>query len=605
MAAKPRTSTSVQEKARLGITALQAGDFRTAKLAFSEAVQADKRHPGLRFNLAMVEEGLGEIDAAARELCEALRLKPQMIEAARRLALIARRYVLDQPEALEPFGIKAALAFDELDRQPLVDLALRHLAGRPQLAPLLERVRSGDADGAARDLAGKRTGDLLRNDLFLAALEQGVVADPDVERLLTAVRRLVLLYLPDERLQDRALFAFLSVLEAQTALNEHVWAESEAERGALASLRLDAAALSAGNVDAAFQLLKGLLYRRLDQLDIGGLDADAAAGVRPKALAATVTSRLRVAAEEKALEAALPRLTPVTDPTSVRVAGQYQAHPYPRWASVQRPQAGSLRRALARYFAEERLSFMDQPFDVLIAGTGTGHQAALAQLAYGGMSRVLGVDISRPSLAYARRKANELALSGLELAEADILALPETGRRFEVVEAIGVLHHMADPFAGWRALRSVLKPGGIMLVGLYSATSRRNIKALREEPGYPGAGASDALARDYRAALMARGEGEPGVELMRSRDFYALSDFRDLVLHEHEVHMTLDDIERFLAENGLAFRGFTLTPHVFEHFRMHYKDDAWPGSFANWRHMEETHTSLFDGMYQFWCEATG
>ena len=34
-----------------------------------------------------------------------------------------------------------------------------------------------------------------------------------------------------------------------------------------------------------------------------------------------VASRLRVAAEEKALEAALPRLTPVTDPTSVVCSG--------------------------------------------------------------------------------------------------------------------------------------------------------------------------------------------------------------------------------------------------------------------------------------------
>ncbi len=34
------------------------------------------------------------------------------------------------------------------------------------------------------------------------------------------------------------------------------------------------------------------------------------------------------------------------------------------------------------------------------------------------------------------------------------------GRQFDLIECVGVLHHLGDPLAGWRVLVSLLKPGG-------------------------------------------------------------------------------------------------------------------------------------------------
>ena len=51
-------------------------------------------------------------------------------------------------------------------------------------------------------------------------------------------------------------------------------------------------------------------------------------------------------------------------------------------------------------------------------------------------------------------------MSGIEFAQADLLELGAIGRTFDVVECSGVLHHLADPFAGWRALLPLLRPGG-------------------------------------------------------------------------------------------------------------------------------------------------
>jgi len=52
--------------------------------------------------------------------------------------------------------------------------------------------------------------------------------------------------------------------------------------------------------------------------------------------------------------------------------------------------------------------------------------------------------------------------------------------RFDLVSASGVLHHLRDPLAGWEAASSRLAQGGLMRVGLYSATARRSITRARE-----------------------------------------------------------------------------------------------------------------------------
>ena len=62
-----------------------------------------------------------------------------------------------------------------------------------------------------------------------------------------------------------------------------------------------------------------------------------------------------------------------------------------------------------------------------------------------------------------------------------------SGGDFDFIEASGVLHHLADPWEGWRVLLSLLRPGGTMQVGLYSELARRNIvaaRALIAERGY-------------------------------------------------------------------------------------------------------------------------
>ena len=108
----------------------------------------------------------------------------------------------------------------------------------------------------------------------------------------------------------------------------------------------------------------------------------------------------------------------------------------------------------------------------------------------------MAVDLSRTSLGYAKRKTEELGLRNIEYAQADILELMGIGRSFDVIQSAGVLHHMADPWAAWRALLTLLRPGGFMEIGLYSERARADFTAARRFIQDQGFGADPAGIRD-------------------------------------------------------------------------------------------------------------
>lgn len=567
-----------------------------------EALRHDRRNAQLHFEQAAVLAALGEIDDSVVHLTEALRFKPQHEEAARRLSRLLGRFAIADASRLDPFGLKAALAITTIDVQPVAEAALKHLAATlPELGDALKSAGAGDADETARRLIQNRTSDVLKSDLLIAALQAGVVMDADYERLLTALRRVLLVEVAPDRFEDRGLYAFALALLAQVWNNDHVWAESDAEIRALEAIAIDKTGLLAGDLEMARRLLLYGLYRPIDSI-LAPSQVDDCRNVRPKPFRELLKQYLERRREEERATAEIPRLAPLHNETSRRVARQYEASPYPRWRSLHVSTAGAMKAVLSRFVEPSRLGFMDGDFDVLVAGAGTGKQALQSAFAYGPKARVLATDLSAVSLGYAQSAAKRYDVSNVEFMVADILDLDRLGRQFDIIECVGVLHHMADPWAGWRKLLACLKPGGLMYIGLYSAVSRANIRELRSEPGYPGPDCDDRAARAWRAELLSRGAGTPGGELAISRDFYTLHEFRDLALHPSEQHVTLDEIGRFLDENGLAFRGFTLDPLVIEAFAAHYPDSKWPGTLAEWQEFERSRPRTFDAMYRFWCE---
>ena len=192
--------------------------------------------------------------------------------------------------------------------------------------------------------------------------------------------------------------------------------------------------------------------------------------------------------------------------------------------------------------------------DILIAGCGTGQHAILTTQQFEG-ARTLAIDLSRASLAYAAAKTREFGIEGIDYAHADIMRLGSLEQRFDLIESVGVLHHLADPWAGWRLLKSLLRPGGFMRIALYSEAARWGVVDARGRIAQEGYGTTAAEIRRFRTAVMQRND-EAARNIMRFNDFYSTSECRDLLFHTQEHRMTLTQIKDFLAEQRLQFIGF-------------------------------------------------
>jgi len=599
--AKP-SATDLLEK---GNESFRAGRFYLAIEAFEQARQLDSRNSTLLFNLAGAKENIGEIDEAALRLTQALRHRPNWEEAAQRLALLIGRYRLETAADLDAHGLLAAFAFRRVDQNAIAAAALAHVLAQTALGEAVGEAAGGDdrALEAARALVLRRTDKALTQPLLLAALTASANHNPHIERLLTAIRRVLLLEVPAERFEDKALTAFTIALIRQCVLNEHVFAVRAEETAQLQDMTVDLAELLAGDTEQARLLMLNLLYQPPEDLVGKKLSIGECRSLRPRALGDYLAAWSQEEDRRTIIAADIPAIGALEDATSRRVARQYETHPYPRWTSLQMPAEASARAYLKRFFEADKLDFLDRTFSVLIAGCGTGQHAIAAAQRYGPQADVLAIDLSRASLAYALIRAEQFEIANLRFAQADILGPTGKEGPFDIIESIGVLHHMAEPFKGWQALVERLRPGGKMLTGLYSAVARSNIAELRSNAEYPGPDCDNATARAYRKTLMDRTD-EAAAKLVHSHDFYTLSEFRDLVLHEQERPIVISEIEAFLAQHGLSFRGFQLPAPMQAAFQKTFPDDPWPGTLSNWAAFEEQHPRLFDGMYRFWCEKT-
>jgi predicted TPR repeat methyltransferase len=96
---------------------------------------------------------------------------------------------------------------------------------------------------------------------------------------------------------------------------------------------------------------------------------------------------------------------------------------------------------------------------VLDAGCGTGLTGlALRQAGFAG--RLIGVDVSQPSLTTAERRSvyDELAIADLNR------ALPLAAAAVDGLVCVGVMSYVPDVAAAWREFCRVVRPGGTIVL---------------------------------------------------------------------------------------------------------------------------------------------
>ena len=413
-------------------------------------------------------------------------------------------------------------------------------------------------------------GTAFEEPLLLRMLEDVVIRDAALERVITQTRR---------RMLDETLPVNIAVAIAHQCFNtEYVFDETAEERARVDRLSPDS--LHAYATYAAYRSLATLKNVKLEGT----------------ALASLARRQIVEPMEERRLAAQIASLGTEKGSVSAAVRAQYEANPYPRWVRMQSVfPAAPLAQVVHELFPHADVHAIPRTPRILVAGCGTGQNAIATAQRFSGAS-VLAVDLSLASLGYARRKTLELGLKNLEYLQADILALGALEERFDLIECSGVLHHLEDPFEGWRILAALRKPGGLMRVGLYSEAGRRPIARARELIAARGFAPDADGIRACRGAIRA----DPSlVQIARNEDFFSMSGCRDLLFHVHEHHFSLPQIEAMIARLGLRFLGFEFPDSgaTLGRFRAKFGQDS---SLENWHRFEQEFPDTFARMYQFW-----
>ncbi|MDV3458912.1 class I SAM-dependent methyltransferase [Sphingomonas sp. HF-S4] len=313
-----------------------------------------------------------------------------------------------------------------------------------------------------------------------------------------------------------------------------------------------------------------------------------------------LAQRVREATVERELAAALPGFA-APQGLSAQVQRQYEAHPYPRWQAPPASRRTDFRPLLEALPGVDRAGLPPAPLSVLIAGCGTGYEAIDLARMDPSLS-VTAIDLSRASLAFAQRKAQELGVTNLRFFHGDILALDRLDETFDVATSTGVLHHMANPHAGLASIVRTLRPGGIVRLALYSRRARAPVRAAHARIAERGWQADDAGIRAFRAHVLTLPEDDPLALLRQSDDFYSISGCRDLAFHVHEHHYTFPEIAALVAGAGLRLVGFDASPEALARFHEAHGPGADPLDLSLWDEVEAHHPYLFAGMIQFWCQ---
>ncbi|WP_282604599.1 methyltransferase domain-containing protein [Pelagibius sp. Alg239-R121] len=592
-----------------GAQALRRGDPKEAAVWFGKAVVSEPKNASAHHNLSCALADAGARDLAVVSSCRALELNPKHDNAIKMLASFLKTPDLVLKRLPGPKALLVAFAAPDTNHTTFGPLAAQIIRQTSALSPAFERMQTEGAEAAAEWLLGKTGVKTLAEPLLLALLTKTINQDLVLEELLTALRRTCLLKFSSSETTAPPLQRLMSALAVQGAINEYVFVTTTEEEEALDRLAQVIGAQLDTDGRIGNEALLFALYRPLQDLSGAQKLLEVNPKKLPEALRRVVDFTLRQEQEETALKAGLTRLRPIDAAGSAIVAEQYEENPYPRWLSMDVPPAGSWMKRLRETVGDLASGLADEPEDILVAGCGTGRHALYCALGYGPKAQVLAIDLSTASLGYALRKTRSINPKNLSFLQADILDLDLLERDFDIIESVGVLHHMADPMAGWRKLCKRLKPGGVMRIGLYRDLGRQDIMAGRAYvQAQELAGDADGIRR-FRQAIMGADSTLAGENwchsLLATPDFYSASEVRDLVFHVQERNYRLPEIAEAMKDLGLQFAGFDGPKPLTDAFRQKNPDPRSLNDLNVWWDFEQQYPELFRRMYEFWCVKPG
>ena len=249
---------------------------------------------------------------------------------------------------------------------------------------------------------------------------------------------------------------------------------------------------------------------------------------------------------------------------SAAVAKLYDTYPFPPEPILDEPPPGYNWRWnwLAAYnFCTGR---KPQKQDIRILDAGCGSGVGTEYLVHlNPHAQVVGIDLSAGTLEVAKKRCQSSGADRVEFHHLSIYDVEQIPGQFDLINCVGVLHHLPDPIRGIQALAKKLAPGGIMHIFVYGELGRWEIQLMQK---------AIALLQGNK-----RGDYRDGVQVgrkifaslpennrivKREKERWAMENqrdecFADMYVHPQETDYNIDTLFQLIDASGLDFVGFS------------------------------------------------
>ena len=216
---------------------------------------------------------------------------------------------------------------------------------------------------------------------------------------------------------------------------------------------------------------------------------------------------------------------------TTRVKSFYEENPFPNYEGLEHF-SELVNKGKKNPFSASLLKAIGYNKRIVECGCGTGQLSHFLQLNH---NEVLGVDMSIGSLKLAveHKRRNRLLRSGFVQMNLFDLAI-KTGS-FDVAITQGVLHHTFDPKRAFTEVVRTVKPGGIVVVGLYNRWGRIPTWIRSKLIGVVGPQIDFVARRRIR-------------DRIKSETW-----IKDQYFNPHESWHSIDEVLGWFAETGIEY----------------------------------------------------
>ena len=222
------------------------------------------------------------------------------------------------------------------------------------------------------------------------------------------------------------------------------------------------------------------------------------------------------------------------DDVTDAVKAFYEETPFPNYEGLDT--RDSLRRkAGAGVFGRMLDEQIPHACKILEVGCGTGQMTNFLAMRWG--RSAIGADLCMNSLRLASDFRDRFGIVNAHFVQINLFRPPFPPASFDVVFSNGVLHHTSDCHGAFRAIAPLVKPGGVIMVGLYNRLGR-----------LPTLWRRALIERFGRAAMPLDRRLRGTAEDLRRQAWYM-----DQYRHPHETRHGMDEVLSWFDAAGFDF----------------------------------------------------